>query len=262
MELIKKDKPGLSIKNNYDYPVEGVISLEKINSIAKRQETKNLIDSVDKNRENNNWSRILSIILIIFLALSSLNLYFYKNEHNSTGKASASEYPKEGLIISDTKFVFNNPYPKIKSISINGESPQPTEWYTNITIEYDDGRKDKKRYSGFLDNAYMFNIISFRRELVIVRQEGKQILTSVLAYDQKSESLEDVKFIRLDGRESMDLCCSYIILKPFQNGVQYDLAVRYFLGDYESLFGYGFSEYHEKFFLEKESRKVEKGPQS
>ncbi|MFA4817626.1 MAG: transglycosylase SLT domain-containing protein [Parcubacteria group bacterium] len=231
-------------------PIEGAISFDKIIDPAKRKEVQDLVDRVEKNRKRKNWNFILFSLILIGIFSISAGLYSTGEKEFAAGKVLAAHNSREEIRYSDTKFKFDNPYPEIKSIVVSGESPRPTEWYTNVVIEYKDGRIDKKRYSGFLDNAYMFNIISFTRELVIARQEGKQILTSILAYDQENESLEDIKFIHLDGRESGDLCCSYIILKPFANGVQYDVAVLNLMGNRDSVYKYNFSNSAENAFVE------------
>lgn len=236
-------------------PIKGAINLDRISDQIKKTETQNLIDRVEKNRKNKTWNYILPAILIFLMACSMLNFYFHKDI--LAEKVSAVETPREGLIFSDNEFKFTNPYSGIKTISINGESPRMTEWYTNVVIEYVDGRVDKKIYSGFLDNAYMFNLYSFKKELVIVRQEGQYISTSILRYNDKNKMLEDVKFIQKDGLVKDSLCCSYIILKPLANGVQYDLGIRYLRGEEESTYEY---RYMEGKFIETARGAVKKGP--
>jgi hypothetical protein len=236
-------------------PVTGAVNLDKISDQTKKNETQKLVDKVEKNRKNKNWDYILPAILIFLIACSILNFSFHKNI--LTEKVSAVEIPKEGLIFSDNEFKFINPYSGIKTISINGESPRMTEWYTNVIIEYEDGRVDKKVYPGFLDNAYMFSLYSFEKELFIVRQESRYISTSILRYNEKNNLLEDVKFIQKDGLVENGLCCSYVMLKPLANGVQYDLGVRYFFGKEESTYEY---KYMEGEFIETERGPVKEGP--
>ncbi len=79
-------------------------------------------------------------------------------------------------------------------------------------------------------------------------------MTSILRYNEKSNLFEDVKFIQKDDSTKDSLCCSYIILKPFENGVQYDLGVRYFFGKEESVYEYNSEKGN---FIEKEKRQVE-----
>jgi hypothetical protein len=112
-----------------------------------------------------------------------------------------------------------------------------------------------------LDNAYLFS--DFSRDLFIVRQSGKFIDTSVLSYNSKNETLEEVKFINQEGNIEDGVCCSYILFRPHNNyGVGYDFIIRSYILGYESVYEYESSDSPGLIFRETKRQKIEKGPSS
>ncbi|MFH1956234.1 MAG: transglycosylase SLT domain-containing protein [Patescibacteria group bacterium] len=227
-------------------PVEGKISYEKIKDQEKIKEVKKLIECVETNQKEKNWKYIISFIFLGFIFLGSLvysNIWDSIRQTNNKGEVLGINTD----VIYEQHFKFYNPYPGIDSILVTSASQEPFDWQTNIIIEFEN-KVIEKQYSGFLENAYLFNPnFSEYPELFLVRRQGKQVLTSILYYNNKKNILESVKFIDKDGIKSSNLCCSYVIYKPRPNGVQYDIAIRMpdyndsqYLGEYEIVYKYDF----------------------
>ncbi|MBU3965010.1 transglycosylase SLT domain-containing protein, partial [Patescibacteria group bacterium] len=231
-------------------PAKGAISYNKITDLIKNKEVRDLVEKVEQNRKNKNWNYIFTFIFIGLIVLSAATFQITKSKDLTREKAFALENKKTEIIIGDRQFKFNNPYPEIKSILVISESSTVFDWQTKVVIEYKD-KIEEKIYSGFLNNAYLLNTISFDRELFIIREEGQNILTSALIYNDKSNSLEEIKFVKKDKMADTSLCCSYVIFKSLPNGIQYDIAVRYLSGNYETIYKYDFSNPLGNVFLEK-----------
>ncbi|MFH1048732.1 MAG: hypothetical protein V1732_03650 [Patescibacteria group bacterium] len=172
------------------------------------------------------------------------------SEYWTPEKIFVMENKKAEIITGDRQFKFDNPYPEIKSILVTSKSFAVSVWETKVIIKYKN-KTIEKIYPGFLDNAYLLNTVSFNRELFIVREEGQNILTSAFIYNNESGFLDEIKFINKNKAESISLCCSYVIFKPLQNGIQYDLVVRSLSGNYETIYKYDFSNSLGNVFLEK-----------
>jgi len=226
-----------------------------------KEEVKGLIKCVEGNRKKKDWRYIITGF--IFVGLIFLVPLFYLNILNHS-KQSISNGEILGVnsgLIKENRFKFYNPYPEINTVSLIGYSQEPFIWQTNLIIKYKD-KIIKKYYPGFLENAYLFDLnFSGYPELFLIHREGKQILTSILSYNNKNNVLEPVKFINKDGTEGFNLCCSYIVYKPLLNGVQYHLAMRIFdygdsfkrINEYEVVYEYDFLN---NIFYEKEKKQI------
>jgi|GEM_PF-3428919 len=212
-------------------PVDGPINYNNITEITKRDEAKRLVECVEKNRKGKSWKNLLLYGLLVIISGSAV--------FKLIPPAPESVQATERIIYEEKSFQFNNPYPGVKSIFVFSYSQKNSdEWKTDVKIETESGIL-VKQYSGWLENAYLFDtIFSGYPQLFIVREEGHQILTSVLFYDRKTKNVVDFKFIDKDKSENGDICCSYVIFRPWQNGVQYDLAVRSL--EQESVYEYDF----------------------
>lgn len=215
-------------------PVKGKINYDNIQKQKKKEEVKNLVGCVETNRKKRNWKYITSFVFLLFILSGAIF---------TTNQVLGNE------VINKTRFKFYNPYPEIENIEVTRISKEPTEWQTIVQVKT---RAEiyRQEYPGFLENAYLFDInFNGYPELFIVDREGKQIVTRVLRYSEQKKSLQLIKFIEKDGKESTSSCCSYIVFKPFKNGVQYDLAIHVpnyetetyqYIGTFEVVYQYDF----------------------
>lgn len=231
--------------------IEGAINYDKIINSVKKEEAQKLVESVELNRNKKDWGHIIAYSCLIFLMMGAMAFGALGTFSDKTGTVLGSQV-SSGNTAGDIRFEFENPYAGIKNISVSGYRSGISEWKTKVVVEYNN-RIEEKVYNGFLKNAYLFNVLfSFDPQLFIVREQGKFIDTSILIYDDKNEIMKEGRFVHKDQTESSALCCSNIILKPFTNGVQYDLAVLNLSGDRESVYEYDFLNPSEDAFIEKE----------
>ncbi len=227
-------------------PSEGAISFDGIEDLSQRKQAQELVSRVELNMEKKNWNYIL---MYVFFALLLIGFSIW-----NTPLSNALQN-KKSIVLKDKttetaehdrpQFGFKNPYGGIKSIQVSTFYSEDSGWKTMVSIEYED-KKEEKIYNGFLDNAYLFKVVSIKPQFFIVLQEGRNIITSVLDYNEKNKSMQEIKFV--DGKKNVeqDICCSYVTLEPMENGVQYDLAVHN--SDFEVVYKYDFLK---KAFYEK-----------
>ena len=230
-------------------PAQGSISYDKIKTVEKKTEVKNLIRFVEINKKKKNWKYISTLVFLLFTLFSGI-LYFSRGEYAYSSSAINT------AVIDEPKFKLYDPFwegghkSDIKSITLSNISEEPGAWETVMDIE-GDGWTSEKKFSGYLENAYLFNLNFHDHDLFLVRREGKQILTTILRYDKNTKSLRPLKFIDKDGIETTEMCCSFIIFKPMTNGVQYNLAIQtsnydknsgLYIGSYERVYMYDFQD--------------------
>ena len=259
-------------------PIEGFITYDKISDSDKRKETQDLVERVELNRKRKDWNYIFlgfSILIFLFAGVFS---FAWNDDIGDIFDVGANIAEVAGASISNVtntnkdennnthpEFKFTNPKgdTNIKSVIVSVVYSKEKDYQTKVDINYKD-RREEKIYSGYLENAFWVNPIYFNDKLVIVREEGQGILTTILSYDYKSKSMKEINFVDEDGSKSVDLCCSHVILTPSGNGVQYGFSIRGYKGEYESFYEYEPSESNpdEIIYKEKEKRKIEKGPSS
>ena len=203
-------------------PANGPISFEHIKNITKKNEVKNLVNCVGKNRKNKNWQNI--VVTMAFVATLGLGARaFYPAFLNH---AISLEANIMGTQNSDsTKFEFQYPDLGIKKIEVTDHFDESTDWTTHVEFVLSD-KTFHKEYSGGLYNAYFFNGMEFGwPQLVVIRGEGQSILTSMLEFNDHEKTLTGVDFIDKDGNRSDTLCCNYMLRFPTKNGVSYDIGM-------------------------------------
>lgn len=210
-------------------PVEGQVNYAHIKDDKKRQETQRLVNCAEQNRKSKNWQYILTamgIILALGLGVHSLYpLRFVRPVYQNAQVLGAINSS------GNTRFIFEHPNFNfnIESITVTASSPEPFVWVTDVEYTLPD-RGFHKQYSGGLYNAYLYDQ-SLGHKLVIVRGEGKSVLTSILDFDSIKKTLTEIEFIDKDGTQSDTLCCVYMLHIPKENGVQYDIGMPDFSTD-------------------------------
>ncbi len=198
-------------------PVDGHVYYDNIVKISKRNETKRLVECVEKNRMGKSWKNLLLYGLLVIISGSAI--------FKLTPSAPESVQATERIFYNEKSFQFNNPYPGVKSIFVSSYSQEPTDWKTDVKIETESGIS-VKQYPGWLKNAYFLDVMpGFYPQLFIAREEGQYIITSMLFYNEKTGNIDEMKFIDKDKNESNELCCSDVIFRSFKNVFEYDLAV-------------------------------------
>lgn len=236
-----------------------VPSGELLNLELYEMQTRRLVKCIETHLQNKTFRKIIQIsqgsIFSIFMILLSLFVYeeligpaltFIFETHAPRGAITQSEI----VSYKPKQFIFKNPYENIKSVTINNIHPEPFIWFTQVMVETE-RRVSYRQLDGFLENAYLLNFdFHDSPELFIVRSQGNQIVTTILRYDDKEGALNPIYFIKQDKRKLTNLCCSYIVLKPQENGVQYDIAIQipdydnqtfHYIGKNELVYQYDFS---------------------
>ncbi len=236
-------------------PINGQIIYEHIKNPKKIYEVKSLVNCVEQNRKSKNWKNIVILSTILLFGVStyslSVKIPFRSNIVDVQELMAQISGVAKGSVNGNTKFIYE--YPNfnfdIKSITVTTSSPKPLVWFTNVEFVISGGTFFEK-YSGALYSALFYSGMEFRLPtLVIVRGEGQSILTSMLEYNDHEKTLLGVDFINRNDVRSNTLCCSYMLLIPQNNAVQYDIGMPDFSTNPPSINVYKYN-YLEKAFVE------------
>jgi hypothetical protein len=239
-------------------PLAGPIRYDGISDAEDRKQAEDLVRRVEANRDKRDWSHIF-LGAFLFLLVSATIFDAGRGQYQK--KPEVLGIQAEGIRESDIRFRFDSPIEGVRSVVVMSESPALFEWYTKVSVEYSDGRKEDKSLLGYLTNAFFVEPASFQERLVVTRQQGQGVQTSILAYDSKKKSFEQMKFIDQDGEESNYFCCGYVIFDPIKSDIRYRTTFR-FSQNYESVYRIDPSRSSRTVFREAERKKVEESPES
>ncbi len=133
--------------------------------------------------------------------------------------------------VAHASFTFQRPYlfsPQVRSIQVSSYNTEPFIWRTNITV-FGPQKTTRQQVTvpGAVRNTYLFDL-AYKEpsELLVLTEEGQLIKTRVFHYDQERQELIPLSFVAADDSRQDRLCCQLPLLKPRDNGVQYDIAMR------------------------------------
>lgn len=199
-------------------PIKGRLDLSLIPTVQKRKEAEKLISCVLKNQERKDWRLIMPIVIVGLFLSAIVSLAFAGGQKFfSTDR----QFQKE----SSLHFAFyRTPHDLLGPVLVYSVSDEP--FTATSSIHYSiDREKRGMDLRGFPVNAYFLGNQPFNDFLVIAREEGQQIITSLLRYDADTRDLVLVPFINTDGSATTELCCSYITHVPKNYGFAYDIIL-------------------------------------
>lgn len=202
-------------------PVTGRLDLSYISTEAKRIEVKKLITCVLKNKKKKNW-RFITAVFFLFLFIISSSVYAFEKKYGYESKQDAIYHKQSDRVL---RLAFYNLFDGvITSLFFYDVNTEESEYKT--VVEYTiDGVQKNIELKGYFANAYFLKNSLLDESLFVMREEGHQILTSLLRYDRNVRDFVPTAFIETDGRESTDLCCSYITHQPRKYGLEYDVVM-------------------------------------
>lgn len=199
-------------------PIKGRLDLSRIPTAQKRKEAEKLISCVLKNQERKDWRLIVPIAIVGLFLSAIVSLTFAGGQKFFL---TDKQFQKEASL----HFAFYwTPHDSLRPVLVYSVSDEP--FTATSSIHYSiDGEARGMDLRGFPVNAYFLGNQPFNDFLVIAREEGQQIITSLLRYDAETRDLVLVPFIDPDGSMTTELCCSYVTHVPKNYGFAYDIVL-------------------------------------
>lgn len=151
---------------------------------------------------------------MLFCQFLSL-LYIYKYYRS---KDVINRLDSDGLI-------FQYPDLDIKDMKISYFYNKDEDAITSVDFTFAN-KQYHKEYFGGLYNAHFYNNLEFTNPtLVVITGEAQTIYTYMLEFNDRTNTLNDIKFVDKDNSISDSMCCNFMLLIPKKDRVHYDIGM-------------------------------------
>lgn len=184
-----------------------------------------LVQCILNHHQKRTFKNIISLLLA-GIALAGVGQYMafqYALDHEPRVLSFKTDNSRTSVFVFDYPPVEDHAIERISATSVSDE---PFIWETHLDVFYK-GKEDAETYilPGYLINAYFIDIAipGSERELVLERQEGQLVKTTVLRYNQDKSTFYTTDFFPKDGPVRQEACCIPLaFVKVSHNNVEHN----------------------------------------